>query len=141
MFNNKNATNPFNLEKGIQGIIKSAEDFIDWKKYISPSKVGKFKTVLKSHVTEEENRAKREELTQKGFIDKYGIDSEDYIGLNWRKASGLESPYKWRWTDTRMENAIRQLSNSTRNKQLISMLQNHAGTIQPKRRRGPTTKI
>jgi len=46
----------------------------------------------------------------------------------------------WRWTDARLENAIRKLSASTNNAHFTRMLQGQSKTVASLKTRGPITK-
>ena len=74
----------------------------------------------------------------KGFvtssIDKYlrEVKHNKYTNITW-KGSG-KSPqqvYGWRWTDTRLETAMRRLNNAAQNSQLIAMIQKASTEIAP----------
>jgi len=129
----------FKLEKTIRSSIGKAEEFIDWKRFISPDKLKKFKQTM--NLTLDEDEKEQKELTQEGFLKKYGVDADTYDNLKWRKSAALKQPSGWRFTDTRLKNAIRELSSNTQNSQLLRMLQNHAGKVQSLKASGPRTRI
>ena len=123
----------FKLYKAFDPFLKAASSFIDpkWGTFVDVAK----KTLLDSEEKEEKK------LTTQGFLQKYGVDSDDYDDLKWRRTSSMKNTSQWRWTDARLENAIRKLTASTNNAHFTRMLQKQSRAIPPMGRKGVRTSI
>ena len=84
---------------------------------------------------------KEEELSTKGFIKKYGVDADDYVNLRFAKKESLKNVSPWRWTDPRLQNALRQLSSKTTNPQFVRMLQGQMTPVASLKTRGPRANL
>ena len=79
---------------------------------------------------------KKESKEDTGFVDfkKYmrNVRQEKYRGASWKKSGQPpQQVYGWRWTDTRLETAMRRLNNAAQNSQLIAMIQKASTEIAP----------
>ena len=89
---------------------------------------------------------KKESKEDTGFVDfkKYmrNVRQEKYRGASWKKSGQPpQQVYGWRWTDTRLDTAMRRLQNSTKNSQLSQMIQSASRTISPTTPDETTTKV
>ena len=123
----------FKLYKAFDPFFKAASSFID-------PKWGTFANVAKKTLLDNEKK-EEEKLTTKGFLQKYGVDSEDYDDLKWRRTSSMKNVSQWRWTDARLENAIRKLTATTNNAHFTRMLQKQSRPVPPISRKGVRTSI
>ena len=124
----------FKLYKSINNLLDTGSEYLDpkWKA---------FKSVAKQTLIDKEKKDEETKLTSSGFIKKYGVSASDYDDLSWRKTSSMKNVSQWRWTDFRLQNALRKLSSSTNNSQLLRMLQNNNKSIPFLKTRGPRTRL
>ena len=81
-----------------------------------------------------------------GFVNfkKYMRDvrQDKYRSASWKKSGQPpQQAYGWRWTDTRLDTAMRRLQNSAKNNQLNQMMQSASRTISPTTSNETTTKV
>ena len=119
----------FNLKNSFNDFLKTGMEYLD-------PKWTKFKKTLQPQLEEKE-----EELSTKGFIKKYGVDEDDYVNLRFAKKESLKNVSPWRWTDPRLQNALRQLSSKTTNPQFVRMLQGQMTPVASLKTRGPRAKL